>query len=339
MNWNRVEEILKNAIADEVCTAIAAAVDMPSIGKKTFYSGAANEESFFDLASLTKVLAATTLIAQWEDARQYILAEKIPTHLRNFSWRPEWEEVTWGDVLIHRAGFPKWIDLRKGGIGSIASLAPQYSPRSATLYSDLGFILLGERIAQVGEAPLDLLVKKNIAKPLSLTLTYNPLKAGIRREKIVATEIKPERGGRLQGEVDDDNCDFMGGVAAHAGLFGTLADVMKIGSAWRDAREGIGTFLSPATALKFTSVRKRGKEGMRPLGWDIATPPHSTAGKKVSPDAIGHAGFTGTSLWIDPTRKAVVVLLTNRVYFGSENRKIDTLRPAFHDAVWEAIAS
>ena len=169
--------------------------------------------------------------------------------------------------------------------------------------------------------------------------------------RLIPTGWSEVRQREKIGEVDDENAAAMGGVAGHAGLFSTAGDLFLFAREIVRARKGEGRVLSRPSAVRMTTRVTRPPGCPRTLGFDTPTPPHSSpkedspgntprsqAGERAPVDAVGHLGYTGCSMWIDPAREISVILLTNRVVFGSDNRKLATLRPRIHDAVWGGIA-
>lgn len=206
-------------------------------------------------------------------------------------------------------------------------------------YSDLGLMLLGEAASRLHGTPgnLEAVVEARVCKPLALTqITYNPLQQGYARQHIAPTEDDPGwRGRRCWGDVHDENASGVGGVAGHAGVFGTARDVAALGQAWldRDARLGINPDLMASAVCEQaeTAGMRRG------LGWLLKSHSDSPAGDLVHSDAYGHTGFTGTSLWVDPSRQLVIAVLTNRVYPGREKPGIHAFRRAIHDAIVQIV--
>ena len=219
----------------------------------------------------------------------------------------------------------------------MASQAPEAAPGERVLYSDLGFILLDWIIEAVANQPTDLLFQQRIAGPLRLkNLFYIDLKnqskarAARRGRLFAATERCPWRGRTLLAEVHDDNAFAMGGVSGHAGMFGDADSVMKVAAAWLDSYQGRASIFSPELTRRFWQ-RSEVPGSTRTLGFD--TP---TAGNRFGPRSVGHTGFTGTSLWIDPDRELFVVMLCNRVHPTRENEAIKKFRPKVHDMVIES---
>ncbi len=200
------------------------------------------------------------------------------------------------------------------------------------LYSDIGIMLLGEAVSRLVGAPLDSAVRELVLTPLNLaSFTYNPIQNGLPRDLIAPTENDDHwRFRRAWGEVHDENACGIGGVAGHAGLFATALDVARFGQAWLagDPRLAIGEGLRAAA----TSLQINGEQPLG-LGWMLKSGSDSSAGDRFSADSFGHTGFTGTSLWIDPSRQLVCAVLTNRVYHGRDPQGIQAFRRAIHDII------
>ena len=208
----------------------------------------------------------------------------------------------------------------------------------------LGFIALGILLERVAGVPLDAVIEAEVLRPLGLADTVflsglDPERAAARSAGRSFVATRAARGEVLCGRVDDDNAWMMGGVAGHAGLFATADDVGRFAQAWLDALAGRSGWLAAEVAEAFLA-RDRTPGSGRALGWDTPSPAGSALGTRLGRGprgAVGHLGFTGTSLWIDPARQLVVVLLTNRVHPSAANDKIRQLRPALHDAVVQSL--
>lgn len=295
--------------------------------------------TIFDLASLTKVIATASLVMKLIDQGALTLDEPI----RN--WLSEWrgtdrEHVTLRSLLTHSSGLTAWLPFYRDYTGrqefqhAICSLPLEYTPGTQSIYSDLGFILLGFIVEDAGGKPFGAQAEEFLKTVTPAPLMFNP---PVRlRSTIAPTENDPWRGRRLVGEVHDENCWALGGAAGHAGLFGTaeavgdFARVVLAGLADADAR------LARAETIRLFVARAGSSTGSRALGWDTMMPT-SSCGANMSPSAFGHTGFTGTTLWIDPERDAYVVFLTNRVNPTRENTAIQQIRPALHDAILTAL--
>jgi len=291
----------------------------------------------FDLASLTKVIATTALAmratehdTRWLDRR---VVDIVP------EWRgADRATVTLRHLLEHASGLPAHVKLfevahdRREFLARIAECPLAYAPRTASAYSDLGFIVLGFVLESTLGAPLDRLFE-SVASRLDGPIGFNP--ASSTTSAIAPTEFDPWRGRLLQGEVHDENAAALGGVAGHAGLFGTARAVGSFGeTVLRTFTED--TWLSRRETMAMFASRSTVPESSRALGWDTMLPT-SSCGTHMSLGAIGHTGFTGTSLWVDPANDVYVVLLTNRVHPTRVGEGIQALRRSVHDAVMAAL--
>ncbi len=295
-------------------------------------------ETIFDLASLTKVLATATVAMTAVDNRRLALEDPV-SH-----WIPGWRSqdrkvVNVGDLLAHASGLTGHLPFYRDHRGraefedAICTLPLEYVPRSRSIYSDLGFILLGFLLEDAGgtslQAQFDQLVKDHRWGELCFrpNVTF--------RDRIAPTEVDSWRGRLLIGEVDDENTWALSGVAGHAGLFGTALAVGRFAQTVLQQARG-GTPLSQSETFHRFITRTTVPKSSRALGWDTMLPT-SSCGTRMSTTAIGHTGFTGTSLWIDIEADLYVVLLTNRVCPSRTNDAILDVRPAFHDAVIAAL--
>lgn len=322
-----------------------------AFGARTYdpYDHAITDDTIFDLASLTKVIATTTLAMRAVDAG--LLALEEPVSRRLGEWRgQDREHVTLRDLLAHSSGLPAYLPFFRDHTGrvefepAICRLPLEYAPRSQAIYSDLGFILLGFILEDVRKAvPAAGRLDPAATLPAQFTkiaslftgepMAFNPPRAW--RGRVAPTELDTWRGRTLVGEVHDENAWALGGAAGHAGLFGTVTGVGAFARAMLATIGGIDVLARTATARAF--IQKTDvPASSRALGWDT-TRPTSSCGTRLSPSSIGHTGFTGTSLWIDWERDLYIVLLSNRVFPSRDNIRIRTIRPAFHDAVVEAL--
>lgn len=327
-------------------------------------SPAVTPDSIYDLASLTKVVGTTSLVMMLEEDGLLDLSLPVSAYLPEFlDQAPSDEErgrragVTVADLLTHCSGLPAWIQFYLEFDPEARGLAPErarelvldrifgvpsdYEPRTDTVYSDNGILLIGEIIERVAGKPLDVLAGERLFGPLGMVDTgYRPPER--QRDRIVPTEDNPWRGRVVRGEVHDENTVVLGGVAAHAGLFSTTADLGVFLQMLLNGGSMNGKRLLRAdTIARFTRRAERVPGSSRALGWDTpsraASGRPSSAGDHFSASSFGHTGFTGTSIWVDPERELFAVLLTNRVHPTRENDGIVRLRPAFHDAVIAAV--
>ncbi|HSK81341.1 MAG TPA: serine hydrolase domain-containing protein [Thermoanaerobaculia bacterium] len=318
-------------------------VHLHAFGRLTYDADAppVAADTLYDLASLTKVVATTTMAMILVDEGRLDLDQPVRELLPGFTG-PGKEAVTVRHLLTHSSGLPAVAPLyqeirgRTAYLERIQAMDLEFPPGSRSTYSDLGIILLGEILERTAGQPLDAFVRERVLEPLGMrdTRFLPPVEL---RPRIAPTEIDPWRGRLIQGEVHDENAFAMGGVAPHAGLFGTAGDLARFAQMLLNGGIFEGRRLvSPETVELFT--RRAGIPGSdRALGWDTKSAEGSSAGTLFSSRSFGHTGFTGTSIWIDPERELFVILLTNRVHPTRENNLIREARPAVADAVVRAL--
>ena len=204
-------------------------------------------------------------------------------------------------------------------------------------YSDLGLMLLGEAVARLDGQSLEAVIRKRITVPLGLqSIQYNPLQHGAAREGIAPTEDDTRwRKRRCWGEVHDENACSLGGIAGHAGLFGTALDVARFGQAWLEKSDALG--VDPQLMRSAIQEQASGNGHRRGLGWMLKHGASPACGDQFGARSYGHNGYTGTSLWIDPDASLVVACLTNRVYFGRDDSGISEFRPRLHNLIHELV--
>jgi CubicO group peptidase (beta-lactamase class C family) len=319
-------------------------------------------DTIFDLASLTKPMATTTALMWLVHEGAVGLDDPVAKHLPAFAERDK-DAVTVRHLLCHASGLKPWRGYheillereRKKGERLLATSAGRerildgvlrsglvHEPGSAAVYGDLDFIVLGALVEAVTRRSLDDFCNERIFEPLGMRDTFfvrlsdgaSPLPEPLRR-RVAATENCPWRGRILWGEVHDPNAWAMGGVAGHAGLFSTADDVLTFARIVLDVWHGRSDALPRDTLLEFTRRQELPPGSDWALGWDTPTQGNSSSGQYFGPRSIGHLGFTGTSLWIDPEQDAIVVLLTNRVHQVAKKSRF-ALRPQVHDLVIEA---
>ncbi len=336
-------------------------------GQRVYDGGNASEDTLFDIASLTKVMSTTALTLRLNEQKKLALAARVSDFFPNARLD---KDATLEDLLHHRSGYPPFLcyfeqamknhpelfDIdcpverrelaRREVMARVLETPPGYPRGTQAVYSDIGFMVLGEICAQAGGQRLDVLFENEVVHPLGLSAGYRrlstlqsetrpiaPTGATRPREHAPGQETMwslPQRPSR-EGEVDDDNAWCMDGVSGHAGLFSTAADVARFGQAVLD-----GFLKVPYPWRKDTAT----PGSTRALGFDTPSVEGASCGQFIgnqSPGAIGHLGFTGTSLWVDLARKLVVVLLTNRTALGRANVRIREFRSRFHDAVVTAL--
>jgi beta-glucosidase-like glycosyl hydrolase/CubicO group peptidase (beta-lactamase class C family) len=346
-------DVLDRAVADHAFPGGVLAVGYQNelqvhpFGRLTYDANSpeAIDDTIYDAASLTKPVVTTTLIAMQVESGKLSLDAPVGRYIPEWNAGPsaEWRaSVTLRHLLTHSSGLPAHRDYflsihsDREAVAAICKEPLEYQPGTKTVYSDLGFIMLGEVLKLVTGKSLDQLARERIFVPLGMSkTTFNPSKA-------LAGGIAPTendtvfRKRLIQGQVHDENAFAMGGVAGHAGMFTTAPDLAAFcqmilnGGLYAHQR-----FLTRATIAQFT-VQQSLASNTRTLGWMVPTA-DSTSGKYFSPRSFGHLGFTGTSIWVDPDRKLFVILLTNRVYPTRANDKIAVVRPAVHDALIQAL--
>ena len=289
-------------------------------------------DSLFDLASLTK-LATTALALSFVRDRTLSLDVPLRELVPEFRGSDR-ERVTLGHVLTHTAGLAWWKPLWKEATSLaeavwLAANEPLAQRIGEFKYSDLGYIMLTAGLGQVGNAPFADLVRARVLGVVEADRAAFGPRPPV---ECAATEEDLEwRRKRLRGEVHDENAFAIGGVAGHAGLFGTAADVAALARVFRD-----GAVIGNELAHLARTEHAVGENARRGLGLALRAPDGPMCGRYFSPDAYGHTGFTGTSLWIDPALDLTVIVLTNRVYFGRAN---DDALYRFRIAVHEALSA
>jgi serine-type D-Ala-D-Ala carboxypeptidase len=318
--------------------------------------GAVDAQTCFDLASLTKVLVTTPLVLLSIQRGRLALDTPVCAALENYSGGGR-ETVTVRMLLEHSSGLPGWRsyykEMRPAGDEvatvkgqqtvrrKVAAELPEVPPGSRTIYSDLGFILLDWILERVNGQPSDVLFSEWVGQPLRLqNLFFVDLKSSAKAARarqgraFAATERCAWRGRTLIGEVHDENTYAMGGVSGQAGLFGTIQDVAAVAEAWLSSLLHCEGLFEPGLVEQFWQ-KSEVSGSSRALGFDTPSPRASQAGGGFGPRTVGHLGFTGTSLWIDPDRELIVVLLTNRVHPSRQNESIKQFRPVLHERVAE----
>lgn len=359
-------EIFNKAVHDRTFPGAAMAVSVGNPEKReriiqTYGHTAYDEkkpvdaETVYDLASLTKPLAAALGILFLLKEGRVQLATRVsdifPRTKKTFLHR-----VSIKDLLCHSAGFaahqPYYLQLsglaedarKEKLLDLLAAESPAYAPGSMSIYSDLGFMLLGLIIEKKSGMSLPVFFKEKIAGPLGLADSIFYAAADredfgeAKKRRCAPTEQCPMRKKQLCGEVSDENAHALGGAAGHAGLFGTIDGVLEMGvhllDQWQ-GREEHPSYL--ASDLRHFLQRQDVPGSTWALGFDTPSPAGSSGGRYLAPVSAGHLGFTGTSFWIDPTRDLVMVLLSNRVHPSRENSRIKQFRPLFHETVMESL--
>jgi beta-N-acetylhexosaminidase len=299
-----------------------------------------NGDTIYDLASLSKAIGTTAAAMMLVESGRLLLTAPVQDYLPEFSG-PNKEKVQVQHLLLHCTGLPAFQAFYQQNRGydqmlnAVYATPLEFEPGERTLYSDLGMILLGEIISRVSGQPLDRILSDRLFGPLGMkSTTYNPPKAW--RSRIAPTENDPWRKRIVRGEVHDENAFAMGGVAGHAGLFSTAHDLAVF--AQTILNRGLydyRRYWAADTIAKFT-LPEGVPEKSRALGWGKPSA-SQWSGAIFSPAAIGHTGFTGTSIWIDPQKKFFMVLLTNRVHPTRKNLQIDEARQKITESIVRAL--
>ncbi len=365
--WRRVEELLREGIRKQVFPGAVLRVVKNSRTVFNFADGFSSifpvkrkmtEDTVFDVASLTKVIVTTSAVMLLIQERRLKLNEGISAYIPGIV-PDDKRHISIRQILSHSAGFSAWkpffqeIENEEKRTGVRISRTPEvrdfflknilneplaYSPGTKSIYSDLGFILMGFIIERVSEESLDNFAYNRIFNPLRMRSSFFLKNArgpdkGIR---IAATENCPWRQRVIWGEVHDENAWALGGVAGHAGLFSTAGDIAVFAREVINSYYGKGKLFTEKTAREFFT-RQNIPSSSWTLGWDTPATGSSSSGMHFSRLSIGHTGFTGVSLWIDLKRRVAVILLTNRIHPLRQNMKIREFRPILHNAVMEAL--
>jgi CubicO group peptidase (beta-lactamase class C family) len=360
-HWTPLEQLLEAGLNQQVYTAAVALVGLQG---KLLWEGAAGrlsrdpeaaavtQDTVFDLASLTKPLATSLALMALVDRGNLYLTMPLGVILPHAWLPPDKHRLTLGSLLIHRSGLPAWrpfyaevlaapAPARPALLERLAAVTPlEHTPDTVTVYSDLGFMLLKAVVERVSGQRLDQFCRQAIYQPLGLaTLGFNPKQQpGADRRRFAVTEPGLIPGRPDAGEVHDENAWAAGGVAGHAGLFGAGREIFKLAAYLFQAYAGepVGP-LTPDVVQLFLTVPPGAD---RAHGFDTPSgdPDRRAAGRYFSPHSVGHLGFTGTSFWLDLMTGQMVVLLTNRVHLGRDDKtKIQAFRPRFHEAAFRTL--
>jgi CubicO group peptidase (beta-lactamase class C family) len=320
------------------------------------------QDTIWDLASVSKVVGMTTAAMLAYDERLLHLDMPVAAVLPAFAQNGK-GDITVRNLLIHDSGliafrpYHRTLTEPEAVWEAICAEPLNYPTGTRTVYSDLSMITLQKVVEKQMGQPLDVLLRERVWAKLGMPDTqYNP---GIGNPRCAPTESvepwrttlrklrqgylrnagysevrvdgpeHPDAAHWIQGEVHDPTATVIGGVAGHAGLFSTTADLERFAKMMLNEGEDL---LRPETVRLFT--KRHDERSTRGLGWDTKSPSGSSAGTKFGPRSYGHTGYTGTSMWIDPDSRTYAILLTNRVHPTSENTRIIGFRPGFHDAVW-----
>jgi len=345
----RAFELIKQAIADHAFPAASVAIThhgnlvaLKAFGRFTHEPDSPEvvPTTIFDLASVTKVVATTSMAMILYERGLLDLDLPVTAVVAEFAGEdPRRDTVTLRMLLAQASGLPAYEKLflqahtRDQLLAAAFATSLTANPGARAEYSDIGFIILGVALERIADQSLDRFSQHEVFGPLAMAhTTFNPPAAW--RTSIPPTANDPSFRHRiLQGEVQDENASVMGGVAAHAGLFASADDLAIFAHAMLTGGRPI---LRPETVALFTRRESSPPGTSRALGWDTPSSP-SQSGKYFSANSFGHLGYTGTSLWIDPERQLSITLLTNRTWPDCSNQAIKQLRPKFHDAVIESL--
>jgi CubicO group peptidase (beta-lactamase class C family) len=346
----KLDKIVKTAIEEAVAPGVTIAVGrnghiayMKGYGYIDWNqpgSPKADTNTLYDLASLTKVIATTTLAMILEENGQLDISRTVVSYLPEFN-SPEKAQITVKQILTHSGGLEAGANIyatargREQYLYQINARPLEYTPGSSMIYSDWDMIILQLVMERITGKTLDVLANEKIFKPLGMIDTQFQPPITL-RPRIAPTQVDEARGGLLWGTVHDENAWAMGGVAGHAGLFSTAKDLALFSMMILNGGEGANgvRIVKPATIARWTA--RQGKESTRALGWD-SPEGGSSAGQFFSPWSFGHTGFTGTSIWIDPEKDLFVVVLTNRVNPTRSNTRHVQLRRDVADAVQQSV--
>ncbi|MFZ3340911.1 MAG: exo-beta-N-acetylmuramidase NamZ domain-containing protein [Terriglobales bacterium] len=300
-------------------------------------------DTIFDCASLTKVVVTTTALMQLWEQGKFRTADPVAKYLPDFAQNGK-QDITIRQLLVHYSGLPEDLDLAKKWEGKDTAYymafedAPARPPGSAFVYSDVNFIVLGALVERLSGETLDEYAANHIFGPLGMKITrFLPPASWLSR---IAPTEEDEDHHLLRGVVHDPTARRMGGVAGHAGMFSTADDLATFAQALLDGGRGV---LTSATIAKMTAPQQPvNGTVLRGFGWDIDSPFSTNRGELLPVGSFGHTGFTGTSLWIDPTTETYIVLLTNAVHMnaipGNEKGSAVSLRTKVATAVAAALA-
>ncbi|MCZ6703305.1 MAG: serine hydrolase [Ignavibacteria bacterium] len=349
-DFTNIDKIIQSAITDN---AFPGAVVLVSKEGKRIYekafghltyedsSAVVTTNTIYDIASLTKVIATSTAAMICYDRNLFDLDNPVSNYIPDFALNGK-ENVTIKNLLLHNSGLPSFKPFYKKYsspdkvINDIYSTVLQYQPGTKTIYSDLGIITLAKVIEKVTGKSLDDFSQEEIFKPLVMNSTlFNP--ADSLKYKIAPTEYDDYwRNKLVWGKVHDETSFLLNGVAGHAGLFSTASDISHLLlMLLNEGNYNSKRIIKEKTIQLFT--KRYSQQSTRALGWDTKSNTGSSAGDLFDSTSFGHLGFTGTSVWIDPTRELFVVFLTNRVNPTRENIKLYKVRPALHNAIIKAI--
>ena len=344
----RLDSIITAAIADSATPGATVAVGRR--GRLVLLKGygrtdwaprapAASDSTMYDMASLTKVVSATTAAMILEEEGTLDVDRTVASYLPEYDV-PDKRAITVRMLLTHTSGIRSYHPLWKDAKGREAYFAGMikypllHDPGRQALYTDWNMVLLQFIIERITNQTLDQFMEARVFGPLGMRDTrYNPPAA--LKPRIAPTEVEDFRGGHVWGVVHDETAWVLGGVSGNAGLFSSARDLaVFMQMLLNGGTYGTATIVRPTTVARWTARQR--PDASRALGWDTPSR-NSSAGRFFSLRSFGHTGFTGTSAWVDPERELFVVLLTNRVNPTRNNQKIGPLRRAVADAVQQSV--
>jgi CubicO group peptidase (beta-lactamase class C family) len=310
------------------------------------------KDTIFDLASLTKPLATTLAVMKLVDEGLLDLDVSLASLIQPFSWQDK-AHLSPRLLLNHASGLADWKpfyqklvqlppDERKPAVRRLILEEPlSCEPKTTSLYSDLGFMLLEWIVEIIAGKDLSSFLQTILYQPLGLKILYLDHIAAERthrKDLYAATEDCPWRKGIVQGHVHDENAFALGGYSGHAGLFGTAMDILTLTSMLMNLYHGErSALLKEKTVRAFLSRQELVPGSTWALGWDTPSRENSSSGNCFGPKSIGHTGFTGTSVWIDLEKNITAILLTNRVHPRRTNEKIRGFRPKLHNLIMQEL--
>lgn len=343
--------VLEHAVSEQAFPGAAFGVfgegkvlALDGVGRLTYdpADAAVTASTVYDLASVTKVLATTSMaMLLYQNGTLVLdqpLAQVLPAFAQGEAAGSPRHRVTLRMLLTHNSGLPGYAKLFEQVEGHDAMLDAclrlplEAAPESRAEYSDPGFILLGEALQTIAAERLDRFCTREVFTPLAMSSTRFLPPSGWRASIPPTEEDLTFRRRVIQGEVQDENCFVLGGVSGHAGLFSNALDPLLYAQCLFEDEH---IFRREVVDL-FTTRAEMPPNSSRALGWDTPSQP-SSSGRFFSRHSAGHLGYAGTSLWIDFERKLAVVLLTNRTWPRRQSQAIRVVRPAFHDAVIHSI--
>jgi CubicO group peptidase (beta-lactamase class C family) len=348
MNLNSLEKKLKKQIEEVLPTASPGVqIQVHHTGKKMVDLSVGETYAYYDFASLTKVVFTVQAMMKAFDDGKWNFKSKVKDFCPWFSH----DEVLITDCLTHCSGLTWWMPLYQQldletsslnrwteGARIIRSLALEKN--NVSVYSDIGFILLGHVLEHIYSLPLVEIwerLKEQIYQRSTLDFHVGNIPKSAARH-YAPTERCQWRQKTIQGEVHDDNTWAFGGVSSHAGLFGSIDDLGWFALLLRSQLKGFSKLtIKPKTAQLFAARARPAGKGDWAMGYMMPSPGSSSSGNYFSPNSIGHTGFTGTSIWYDPMQDLSVAILSNRVFFGRENKEFATLRPQIHNWIIEGL--